>query len=104
MKMSDLRGVAKVVYDICQADSLCCSDDKRLIYRFWLRQNPNITQGLCFAVFSKLKTPETITRARRKLQEEGLCLPTADRSEKRQEAAAEVKRNIKTEKASEWLF
>lgn len=106
MKISELKGMMRRVYDICERHFDCRSDDSQLIFLVWKEDIYNADETAMSIILSepikldvqlmrKLSKPETIRRARQKLQQAGLILPTHQVESNRADSAEEIRTNIK---------
>ena len=89
--VAEIRGTRKLVYDLMASDSRCRGDDKWLCYQLYNRIASDHSQRVFipFDLFNELPSFETISRARRYIQNDlGLFLSTAkitaDRGERRE--------------------
>lgn len=100
MKISELKGMMRKVYDVCMEDNRCCSDDRRLIWEVWTKQlrfRPRGMSVIRWTDFSKkLASPETIRRSRQKLQEHGFIPSKESIRQAREQDRQEVKKEIKS--------
>lgn len=74
--IKDYTTANDLVQTILQKDQRARNDDKWLIYRVWHHQLGQKDLYIPFDKLPQLLTPETITRVRRKLNEQGKHLPT----------------------------
>ena len=96
MRIDELTGNMKIVQELCDDDERCCSDDHLLTWAFWALELDN--EALFEMTLDEYRgcTPaESITRARRKLQENGLCLASSDVAQSRSDCAGEVRESIR---------
>ena len=105
MKPSDLSGMMRAVFQACEKNPACKSDDRLLIWTIWQGEYPALhRQPLSLSVFRQLTCPETIRRARQKLQEAGFCRPLEYITEHRQQTAQEFKADLDRIRKKTLLF
>jgi hypothetical protein len=105
MKPADLNGMLRTVFQACQRNEACKQDDRLLIWTVWQSEYPALhRQPLTLSVFRKLSCPETIRRARQRLQENGLCLPPKPVTEHRQRTAQEFQAELEAARKKTLLF
>ena len=86
---SDLISYKETVEEVLASNPYARSDDKVLTFLVWRRLKPI---AIPFEVLKDLPMPETLSRIRRKIQnEEKRFLPSADVLEKRGSRVEEVK-------------
>jgi hypothetical protein len=73
------------------------SDDIKLIVAIWEKEGLQLTEDQR-KMLAKVHSPESIRRTRQKLQERGMCLPSAAVQKKRKALADRVRQEIREEK------
>jgi len=105
MKPGELNGMMRTVFDVCQKNERCRADDRLLIWTIWSFEYPSLLgQPLTLSVFRRLSCPETIRRARQRLQEGGLVLPPLKHKEHRQRSVREFQAELAANRKKNFLF
>ena len=90
---TDFNNSKKIVKSVLRDCIPARGNDKILLLEVWERQGLKLTDGQK-SLFKKLIPPETITRARRQIQERRLYRPAKEIYEQRQLLEGEIRNNI----------
>jgi len=77
------KTVEQNILEIIKNEPACAEDDRLLITRYWQMKGLDLDYDQIQTIL-KLTTPETITRARRKLQQDGRVRPTLETLRRRE--------------------
>jgi hypothetical protein len=88
-----MRSTQKIVAAILANSPAARASDKRLLVEFWQTMGIGMSQRQA-EVFAALPSPEAVTRARRKLQEDGKYLPSPQIQQERHDKAAQMKQEM----------
>lgn len=91
--LNDFKTAKKLIQSVLRDNEKTRGDDKELILTVWEKQGLKLDESQK-ALFKKVLPPETITRARRKIQETGLFKPRTVVYEQRQILEKEVRSGI----------
>jgi hypothetical protein len=93
--MAKKNNIRKNVEYILNLDEESRNNDKKLLLMYWtLIDKVSITSNFLHNFMQSATMPESITRARRLIQEEGLYLPTEEVTKNRRKRQEDMKDKI----------
>lgn len=91
--LEDFKNTKILVKSVLRDNEKARGDDKELVLAVWEKQGFKLTNSQK-TLYRKLVAPETITRARRQIQETGLYRPKSNVYQQRQILEETVRKNI----------
>lgn len=91
--MSRHNTLSREIRAICLTNPKCADDDKLLVAKVWERLGWDYNKSI-YENLAVLPSSDTITRARRKLVEEGLIKPSVEATERRYKAFKATRREL----------